>query len=244
MQDGRGGEAPGSGSHEPKPGKDLHTATTAAQAVGAPDRPDQDDAALLLELMALPQCAARLALPTELGGRAPALVSLKRWSAAGVLQSAQHFPAGRNRPLYDYQAVKAICQSKLPMRFDEAGQAAAALAPPGTASTDLTPVLERLAGLEAALQAQASQQQAALKEISTHLAKLSSAAENLEHTRRSLMTRYDAEMTTLRTRIEQLQSAARESTGPGIDLAAARLSQAASRIEQALLALKTPSDQR
>jgi hypothetical protein len=48
------------------------------------------------------------------------------------------------------------------------------------------------------------------------------------------MNRYDAEMSGLRTQLENMQAAAKASSGQGMDLAAARLQQAAARIEDAL----------
>ena len=196
----------------------------------------------VVELMTLPQVAARLALPGELGARAPALVSLKRWSAAGALQAAQHFPAGRTRPLYEYSAVREVCLRKLPMRFDDIP--AAALARPAVPAgpthgqardeAQALEVLRRIETLAADSERRHEELRQTMAEMTQQMARMSAAAENLEHTRRTLMNRYDAEMSGLRTQLENMQAAAKASSGQGMDLAAARLQQAAARIEDAL----------
>lgn len=237
MDDERGGVGSGDGT-QPKPvattldaTKPNHGATEREESSGS-GTTGLDPLGQAQELMALPQIAARLAMEGELGARAPALVSLKRWSAAGALNSAQRFPDGRNRPLYVYQAVKAICQAKLPLRFDDLPPEGSTPSPVTEAKVDLTPVLERMAALEGAYRQQQLQTQQALADIAQQLARLAAATDTLEHTRRTLMTRYDAEITALRSRIEQMQAAARDN--PGIDIAAARLMQAAARMESTL----------
>ena len=91
-------------------------------------------------------------------------------------------------------------------------------------------------------QAHQAQMMGALQDIAnrmdafgTQIIKLAAAVSDLEHTRKSLMARYDGEMTAMRMRLEQMQTAARDN--PGLEVAAARLGQAAYRIESALQAL-------
>lgn len=237
MEDVRGGDASGDASDGRVAGETNQSEAVVVLPIVVDGR--------LIELMTLPQVATRLALPTELGGRAPALVSLKRWSAAGVLQQAQHFPAGRNRPLYDYKAVREICLSKLPMRFDDLQAQPAALAssqqapqetgtpgPGGQADPEL---LARLGALEAASERRHEEFRQVISQLTQQISRMASAAENLEHTRKSLMNRYDAELSGLRSQLEQMQTASKASSGPGLDITAARLQQAAARIEAAVL---------
>ena len=67
------------------------------------------------QLMSLRECADRLSQPHELGEHAPAHVTLKRWSAGGLLDEAKADQGGR--PLYDLAKVRAICREQLAGRF-------------------------------------------------------------------------------------------------------------------------------
>lgn len=79
---------------------------------GSSTHPSQVIHGRQLLLLSLADVAQRLARADQLGQRAPALITLKRWSAAKALDRAQHRPAGRKRPLYDYETVKALCLSR------------------------------------------------------------------------------------------------------------------------------------
>jgi len=188
-----------------------------------PANPATPDAEQLAP-MSLPQLAVVLARPEHLGARAPSLVTLKRWSAAGHLEQAQHKVPGRSRALYRLEMVKQICLAKQPARAQDVSQAA-------PASADLTPVLDRLQALEA----QASRQEQLMVELTAQVSKLHTAVAALDHVRRSLMTRYDNEMTLLRSRHEQMQNAVRDT--PSLEVAAARLTQTAHRLEHIAQAL-------
>ncbi len=241
--------------------------------------------------------AQRLGLPTELGAHAPAMITLKRWRAQGLLDAAKHATPGKVHPLYDYAVIKEFCLQRLPMRtFAEVGapawpraqpSAAAgaaglagleALAATATSSTSSLAhsipapaadrahaaadvpdeVLERLDRLEQRMSLHMQQQNQAQAQLlsmmqdllertlgqvmerlgsqAEQIAKVAAATADLEHTRKSLMARYDGEITALRARLEQWQAAARDN--PGLDLTAARLGQAVHRIEAALKELQ------
>jgi hypothetical protein len=66
--------------------------------------------------MTLHDASKRLATETELGAHAPALITLKRWSAARYLEGAKHFLPGRHHPLYNYAVIKEFCLQRLPVR--------------------------------------------------------------------------------------------------------------------------------
>lgn len=236
------------------------------------------------ELMTMLDVAQRLGLPTELGAHAPAMITLKRWRAQGLLDAAKHAAPGKVHPLYDYTVIKEFCLQRLPMRtFAEVGAAAWSKSQPPEAApllaplpssglgsahppaaptrdrahapTDITTeVLERLERLEQLMISHMQQQthaqahllsmmqdlvEQAMGRVMGHLdsqaeqiARVAASTADLEHTRKSLMARYDGETTALRARLEQWQTASRDN--PGLELAAARLGQAAHRIETAI----------
>jgi hypothetical protein len=244
--------------------------------------------------MTMLDVAQRLGLPTELGAHAPAMITLKRWRAQGLLDAAKHATPGKVHPLYDYAVIKEFCLQRLPMRtFAEVGapawpraqpSAATGLAgleaPLATATSSTSSlahpipapaadrahaaadvpgeVLERLDRLEQRMSLHMQQQNQAQAQLlsmmqdllertlgqvmerlgsqADQIARVAAATADLEHTRKSLMGRYDGEITALRARLEQWQAAARDN--PGLDLTAARLGQAAHRIEAALKELQ------
>lgn len=246
-------------------------------------------------LMTLHDAAKRLAMESELGAHAPALITLKRWSAARHLEGSKHFLPGRHHPLYNYAVIKEFCLQRLPVRAFTAvsyhSPARPLLAPepapsepapapatpqrpvepepqpaalqaatprkphadevrladgaPSSTPAHANPPRDRGSGHQESSQdvarAHAFQAQVlgTLQDLSnqmeafgTHLVKLAAAVSDLEHTRKTLMARYDGEMTSLRMRLEQLQGSARDT--PGLEVAAARLGHAAHRIEAAL----------
>jgi hypothetical protein len=244
-------------------------------------------------LMTLHDASKRLATETELGAHAPALITLKRWSAARYLEGAKHFLPGRHHPLYNYAVIKEFCLQRLPVRDfaavsypapvrpllaqapSEADPSRDLLAPvqaveppeeltpekvapanPSRGGADTTgaagdgaPLAGQHREMKAVYQAMAqdlarsqaiqAQMLGTLQDLSnrmdafgTQIVKLASAVSDLEHTRKTLMARYDGEMTSLRVRLDQAQGAARDN--PGLEVAAARLGQAVYRIEAAL----------
>lgn len=235
--------------------------------------------------MTLVEIAQRLAQPNELGGSAPSLVSLKRWSAAGLLSDAQHVPTGRKRPAYEYEPIKMLCLARRALRQ-------AAVIPPATSATTADQVSDRAAArtgrrskrlracrstdgqagalahsathpaahpathsvqLQAAasiaesLDARLHRIEAQLSELTQAVAvaaqqqsvlgALAAAVGDLEHTRRTLMLRYD-ENAQMRARLGSGQTgvgplgANAAAGGSDIELTLARLAKVATRLEQ------------
>ena len=184
------------------------------------------------QLMSLRECAERLAQDHELGKRAPAHVTLKRWSAGGVLDEAKANQSGR--PLYDMAKVRKICREQLAGRFDSpsyidsgAGDpstggmpaAAGAHAEPGASAgqaavsqiADVQAINERFDRIEQSILQLANTFQAALGEVMSQVARCAQASENLDSVRRTLQLRTDGEMTALRGQLAQALTATKRS---------------------------------
>lgn len=203
-------------------------------------------------LLSLADCATRLRAASDLGARAPAHITLKRWSAAGVLEAAVVREEGK-RPLYDLALVRDIALAQMAERwvpqldFEAAeGQAAAAPAPAtqtskaevvaaepssagGPTIEDLADRVDRIAASQDALRQEMT---AAIQQALEQSARLAAAAENLEATRRSLMVRTDAEITSLRSQLNLALQ--RGGAGGGDVVAVAKLTTVLNRVEDLL----------
>lgn len=197
--------------------------------------------------LSLQQCHTMLA--AEFGEGFPAYITLKRWGLDGYLDAATHRAEGR-RPTYDLAGVRRICLERTGGRFlrQYAGAPAAqpasadsALLPPGAASpaapTASPDILQRLEQIEAAMRRLEESTQAmasiapALASLTTTVDRAARAAEQLEASRRQLMTTMDGERTALRGQVQQLRDELSQSGG--IERALARLGQLATRLERA-----------
>jgi hypothetical protein len=181
------------------------TAAVSLEEIGAP----------IGEPISLTECALRLR--AELGDAAPALVTLKRWSAAGHLDTAKHLARHASRARYQFPIVLQIAKSKRDTRQE----------PPAATSADAGEGRElgrgvdpdALVSLEAMIDRSVRAAVDAARPPSTQeaidgavsraldqvLAKMAAPLANLEAARRMLMSKYDAEANLLRQRIEELQ---------------------------------------
>ena len=160
--------------------------------------------------MSLRECADRLSQPHELGEHAPAHVTLKRWSAGGLLDPAKANQGGR--PLYDLAKVRKICREQFAGRFQgpsyidsDAGAAPAAgksAAGAGAAAPDfagagqaaeMQALHERFDRMEQSILQLASTFSSALGEVMNQVARCAQASESLDSVRRTLQLRTDGD---------------------------------------------------
>jgi hypothetical protein len=177
--------------------------------------------------MSLRECAERLRQPHELGDSAPAHVTLKRWSAGGLLDKAKADQTGR--PVYDLAKVREIVREQLAGRFqgpsyidsgageapagrksvagDHAGAGATAAQAAASQIVDVQAINDRFERIEQSILQLATTFQAALGEVMTQVARCAQASESLDSVRRTLQLRTDGEMTALRAQLAQAQTA-------------------------------------
>jgi len=188
--------------------------------------------------LTLQECAARLHAEVHLGGPAPSLITLKRWSAAGLLDKAKAVPAGSVRAKYQYARVRNLVKAKIqrnrrsqaagkraasgksaargaePSRVDDADQDHE----PNETSQLIKVDLEQLTSVVTAELSKITQTALAVsrQQIMDGLA-------NLDATRKMLMQRYDAEFHLLRSRVEELTAENKRLRAEAGDLDGARI---------------------
>lgn len=181
-------------------------------------------------LMSLAQCGEELRQPGALGDLAPALVTLKRWKAAGKLKPAMVAPRqGMRRPSFDLDEVIRIAraarterptqvlardqvhivQSPPPERLPHAVAPDAGLAEGGNQPPTTWPAASVPGPDGAALMALLTQMCTTMEEIKESLGPKFRAIEGglgtLNASRLSLMEKYDAQNQGFRRRIEDLE---------------------------------------
>lgn len=194
--------------------------------------------------LTLQECADRLRLDLKL--QAPALVTLKRWSASGLLDVAKTVPDGAARAKYSYPMVLQVARkntrsrapSRSPARLDASSahrpiaaarpEVRSSDAPKSTVEIDLAHLSKAVAAELAPIMSQALV--ATQKQVLDGLA-------NLDATRKSLMLRYDAEVHSLRDTVVALRLEQKRLSAEAVDVG--RLNVQLSRLTDRIESLHT-----
>lgn len=167
--------------------------------------------------LTLSECARKLA--DDLGDRAPAEITLKRWRKDGLLNKALRKPTdGGVRPLFDYDQVLAVVSTRSLANRPKPGMNAAARPGRSQASdVDLATMVEKVVRkvlLETSTPSRPSQdaQGAGAEEIKR-------AVDGLDAARRQLMLKYDSELNMLRGRLNDAQAALQKASVAPLDAA-------------------------
>lgn len=184
----------------------------------------------------------------QLGAAAPSLVTLKRWSAAGILDEAKTPRREGGRPRYRPELVLAVVRRRQAVPSEEAGASDAPPAPAAQGKATAPPEQNAFAdeALEA-LRRDVSQIQEATQALAAGQRQLASAVEaltlqvgsiardmgNLDAARKMLMVNSDALTNQLRQRAEAAERALRSQQTNEVDHM--RLMRALGSIEQFIL---------
>lgn len=198
--------------------------------------------------LTLQECADRLRRDLKL--QAPALVTLKRWSASGLLDAAKTVPDGAARAKYSYSMVLQVARKNTRGRVPSGGAVIRSESTPAhrpadvarhdvrspdspksTVEVDLALLSKAIAAELAPIMTQALA--AAQKQMFDGLA-------NLDATRKSLMLRYDAEVHGLRDTVASLRLEQKRLSVEAVDVGRLnqQLSRLTDRIESAVSMLK------
>lgn len=183
-------------------------------------------------LQTLSQCANLL--KNEMGEQSPALVTLKRWSAEGLLDDAKTIPQNGVRAKYNYRSVLRLAKKQSAKRASNKPS-------PTPVAVEAAPTNALYQAFLHRLDEQASQQKQApqtsvvshpelVQAITQELKPLIEQAVlqsqkqmenglvNLDHIRKSLMLRYDSENSALRLKVDELTQFRRKEDASTLDL--------------------------
>jgi hypothetical protein len=171
--------------------------------------------------VSLSECHRRLC--EELGDDAPAEITLKRWKKDGKLDKAVVRGTGHGRSArFHYNEVLRITRGQslatrphtIPAR-PRATPASAELSPEAIAQIAKLVAEQLLAALPGSAAPATSAARAADTQVP---AELLDAIRTLEHTRKTLMVRYDSEITGLKARVDQLAEQVKGAQAPTLEL--------------------------
>lgn len=178
----------------------------------------------------------------------PAHVTLKRWSAAGVLAPAISESPGR-RPLYKVGVVREICLKQMAGRPGSAQDSSVqvrsapdvraarpdpARSPASPSDGQLETMLHQLEAMQAQQTAFQSQVTAALESVAEQLAKFKASVDNLDAVRRMLMLKSDNEVTGMRARLDAANHEVARLRAGSTSVDAGKLATVLVRVEEAL----------
>lgn len=212
---------------------------------------------VILVTLSLQDCAIRLR--EDLAHQAPALITLKRWSASGALDKAKVVSEGGTRPKYKYSVVLDIAKNTFRRKPSEPRKPSHAGIPLPTHSarrleafTTSNPVQTRVepvvdintiadtVNLNHLSKAVADELKPILAQALQVVQKqMLDGLANLDATRKSLMLRYDTEIHTMRERMTEVLAENKRLSAQALD--AARINGQLARLNDKFDALPSNS---